>query len=292
MRLCSGTTFRGSICESGWGSVCWSLRRARRRRRRGCRSAGPRGRGRRGARGPRGDGGRPQRRAAAGADHGQRRSASDRPGDRPDAWTSSTRRACPIPDPTLVYDLNFLADIAHAATDELHAIAAEPGAGPDPERGQRIDRLTEAAAARLAEINLVVDGWNERSRDAVVEVPDDDGVLVIRSTDRLVYNGIRYVSIAPAAGRSAGTRPAPAADRPAGPRVLAAGCARARSLRGLGDRGPGRILRQLPRVQPAPRHARGAVRRGPKPGPGASLRASGGAARPADRRAAGRPCRR
>ncbi len=104
--------------------------------------------------------------------------------------------AVPIPDPTLVYDLNLLADIARAATDELRAIALEPGAGPDPERGQRIDRLTEAAAARLAEIDLVVDGWNERSRDAVVEVQDDNGVLLIRSTDRLVYNGIRYVSVA------------------------------------------------------------------------------------------------
>ncbi len=102
----------------------------------------------------------------------------------------------PIGDPTLVYDLNLLADIAHAATDELHAITAEPEAALDPERAQRIDRLTEAAANRLAEVNLVIDGWNERSRNAVVELQDDGGVLVIRSTDRLVYNGVRYVSIA------------------------------------------------------------------------------------------------
>ena len=101
----------------------------------------------------------------------------------------------PIPDPTLVYDLNLLTDIVHAATGELHAIALEPAAGPDPERGQRIDRLTEAAAARVAEVNLVVDGWKEHSRDAIVEVQDDDGVLLIRSTDRLIYDGIRYVSI-------------------------------------------------------------------------------------------------
>ncbi len=101
----------------------------------------------------------------------------------------------PIADPTLVYDLNLLADIAHAATDELHAIAAEPGAALDPERTRRIDRLTETAAARLAEVNLVIDGWSERNRNAVVEIRDDGGVLVIRSTDRLVYDGIRYVSI-------------------------------------------------------------------------------------------------
>ncbi len=102
----------------------------------------------------------------------------------------------PIADPTLVYDLNLLADITHAATDELHAIAAEPGAALDPERAERIDRLTEAAADRLAEVNLVIDGWKERSRNAVVELQDDGGVLVVRSTDRLVYNGVRYVSIA------------------------------------------------------------------------------------------------
>jgi hypothetical protein len=101
----------------------------------------------------------------------------------------------PIPDPTLVYDLNLLADIAHAATGELRAIADEPGAGLEPERARRIDRLTEAAASRLAEVNLVIDSANERSRNAVIDVQDQGGVLLIRSTDRLVYDGVRYVSI-------------------------------------------------------------------------------------------------
>ena len=101
-----------------------------------------------------------------------------------------------IADPTLVYDLNFLADVAHAATDELHAIAARPGLGLDPDRAQRVARLTDAAAARLTEINLVLDGWSERSRNTLVELEDDGGVLVVRSIDKLIYNGIRYVSIA------------------------------------------------------------------------------------------------
>ncbi len=104
--------------------------------------------------------------------------------------------AASIADPSLVYDLNFLADVAHAATDELHAITAKPDTDLDPDRARRIDRLTEAAAARLTEINLVLDGWSERSRNAMVELQDDGGVLVVRSTDRLIYNGIRYVSIA------------------------------------------------------------------------------------------------
>jgi hypothetical protein len=102
----------------------------------------------------------------------------------------------PIADPTLVYDLNLLADIAEAATAELHAIARRPGTGLDPERARGIDRLTEAAAARLAEVNLVIDSWNERSRNAVIEVEDDGGALLVRSTDRLLYDGVRYVSIA------------------------------------------------------------------------------------------------
>jgi Bacterial SH3 domain len=101
-----------------------------------------------------------------------------------------------VADPTLVYDLNFLADVAHAATDELHAIAARPGLGLDPERAQRVARLTDAAAARLNEINLVLDGWSERSRNALIKLEDDGGVLVVRSTDKLIYNGVRYVSIA------------------------------------------------------------------------------------------------
>ena len=103
----------------------------------------------------------------------------------------------PVADPTLAYDLDFLADVTHAATDELRAIAAEPGLALDPGQGERIDRLTETAAERVAEINLVIDGWNERARNAVVEVrPDDGGVLVVRSIDKLIYNGIRYVSVA------------------------------------------------------------------------------------------------
>ncbi len=85
----------------------------------------------------------------------------------------------PIADPTLAYDLNLLADIARAATDELHVIAADPAAF-DPERARGIDRLTETAAARLAEVNLVIDGWSERGRNAMVELQADDGALVIR----------------------------------------------------------------------------------------------------------------
>ena len=104
--------------------------------------------------------------------------------------------AAAVADPTLVYDLNFLADVTHAATDELHAIAARPGIGLDQDRAQRIARLTDAAAARLTEINLVLDGWSERSRNALVDLRNDDGVLVVRSTDKLIYNGVRYVSIA------------------------------------------------------------------------------------------------
>jgi hypothetical protein len=102
----------------------------------------------------------------------------------------------PVADPTLVYDLNLLADIAHAARDELHAIDTDSAATVDPERARRVDRLTEAAAGRLAEVNLVIDSWDERSRNELIDVRDDGGVLVIRSTDRRIYDGIRYVSIA------------------------------------------------------------------------------------------------
>jgi Bacterial SH3 domain len=102
----------------------------------------------------------------------------------------------PIVDPSLVYDLNLLADIARAATGELNAIGTTDAVAPDPERVARTDRLVDAASERLVEINLVIDGWTERSRNAVVELQEDDGVLVVRSTDRLVYDGVRYTSMA------------------------------------------------------------------------------------------------
>jgi hypothetical protein len=102
----------------------------------------------------------------------------------------------PIVDPSLVYDLNLLADIAKAATEELHALGAKDAAELDPERVARTDRLVDAANARLVEIDLVIDGWTERSRNAVVELQEDGGVLVVRSIDRLVYDGVRYTSVA------------------------------------------------------------------------------------------------
>ena len=87
----------------------------------------------------------------------------------------------PIIDPTLVYDLNLLADIARAATDELQAIGAPDDRALDADRVARIDALTDAAAARLVEVNLVIDGWTERGRNAVVELEEDGGAVVVRS---------------------------------------------------------------------------------------------------------------
>jgi hypothetical protein len=103
--------------------------------------------------------------------------------------------AVPIVDPTLVYDLNLLADIAEAATGELQAAASAKGATLAADRTERLDALTDAASSRLVEVNLVIDGWTERGRNAVVELTEVGGELVLRSTDRLIYNGVRYTSI-------------------------------------------------------------------------------------------------
>lgn len=99
----------------------------------------------------------------------------------------------PIVDPTLVYDLNLLTDVVMATTAELQS--ADPDGGLAADRAESIDALADAAAARVVEINLVIDGWTERARNAVVELAEVDGELVVRSTDRLIYNGVRYTSI-------------------------------------------------------------------------------------------------
>jgi Bacterial SH3 domain len=101
----------------------------------------------------------------------------------------------PIVDPTLVYDLNLLADIAQAATSELRAAARESGASVPAERIETVGALADAAAARLLEVDLVIDGWAERGRGAVVELTEVDGELVLRTTDRLIYDAVRYASI-------------------------------------------------------------------------------------------------
>ncbi len=41
----------------------------------------------------------------------------------------------------------------------------------------------------------MIDGWTERGRNAMVEIEEDAGTVVVRSTDRLICNGMRFVSI-------------------------------------------------------------------------------------------------
>lgn len=102
----------------------------------------------------------------------------------------------PILDPTLVYDLNLLADIARAATRELRLIGQQGIGALDGARAARIDRLADAVQSRLIEIELVIASWTERNRNAVVEIQYQDGAIVVRSVDKFVYNAVRYTSIA------------------------------------------------------------------------------------------------
>ena len=133
----------------------------------------------------------------------------------------------------------------------------------------------------------MIDGWTERSRNAVVELAEEDGALVLRSTDRLVYRRHPLHQHRPASGRPAGGRPAAVADERGAGRFAdpAAGDAGAVVA---GDRGADRVLRRLRRVQRPSGDPGGAVRRGPLATAGAPLRAAGRAARPPGRGPAGR----
>jgi hypothetical protein len=102
----------------------------------------------------------------------------------------------PMIDPSLVYDLAFLSDVARAVTDALTVNPSQISNQSGRDREPRVERLAAAAAERLAKINLTIDRWIERNRDAVIEVQADAGAIRVRSIDRRLYDGVRYGAIA------------------------------------------------------------------------------------------------
>lgn len=101
----------------------------------------------------------------------------------------------PVVDPELAHDLSFLADVARTTAGELqHAATVDGGRAGDPLLG-RIAPLLGAADARLGHIEARLDRWIERTEGAVVEIESERGVLVVRSTDRMVHGAVRYVSL-------------------------------------------------------------------------------------------------
>jgi hypothetical protein len=102
----------------------------------------------------------------------------------------------PMIDPSLVYDLAFLSDVARAVTDALTVGPSQISSQSGRDREPRIERLAAAAAERLAKINLAIDRWIERNRNAVIDVQADAGAIRVTSIDRRLYDGVRYGAVA------------------------------------------------------------------------------------------------
>ncbi len=102
----------------------------------------------------------------------------------------------PMIDSSLVYDLAFLSDVARAVTDALTVSPSQISNQSGRDREPHIERLAAAAAERLAKINLAIDRWIERNRDAVIDVQADAGAIRVTSIDRRLYDGVRYGAIA------------------------------------------------------------------------------------------------
>lgn len=92
----------------------------------------------------------------------------------------------------LLHGLAMLADIENSVTAELGRFA---GRGSAERQEAQLARLFGAADEQLSRIGRELDAWSERARQAVLELDDASGSIVIRSIDRTVHDGIRFIAV-------------------------------------------------------------------------------------------------
>jgi hypothetical protein len=98
-------------------------------------------------------------------------------------------------DPALAHDLDYLRDVVLATTSVLTAAGeGRPGsAGP---LVSEVERLSDAAAVRLEQIEATLGEYRLRVQGSVIEVEPGPDVVVVRSIDRWLYDGVRYGGVA------------------------------------------------------------------------------------------------
>jgi hypothetical protein len=105
------------------------------------------------------------------------------------------QQSSPIVNHAIEHDLQFVADIVAAVTEELVQLGAQDSGELDPDRAAQLDRLAATAAVRLDQINRMLDRWMATTSNVVITVHDERGERVVTSIHRSVYDGIRYTSI-------------------------------------------------------------------------------------------------
>jgi hypothetical protein len=101
----------------------------------------------------------------------------------------------PVAEPGLSHDLDYLRDIVLATTTVVEA-ASESSPGAVAPLAGEVERLSDAAAARLERIEATLADWRLRTQGAVIEVEAGPEVVVVRSIDRWLYDAVRYGGVA------------------------------------------------------------------------------------------------
>jgi len=104
----------------------------------------------------------------------------------------------PIVDPELAQDLTYLADIVGAINNELLATrqAESDRNAASTEVAGRVHALVSAAGPRIDAVERAIDRWTETTATSVVETSARADAVVINSTDRLLYDFVRYSAVA------------------------------------------------------------------------------------------------
>jgi hypothetical protein len=100
-----------------------------------------------------------------------------------------------VAEPGLSHDLDYLRDVVLATTEALEAAAGSSAAAVAPLAGE-VERLSDAAAARLERIEATLADWQQRAQRAVIQVDAGPEVVVVRSIDRWLYDAVRYGGVA------------------------------------------------------------------------------------------------
>jgi hypothetical protein len=100
-----------------------------------------------------------------------------------------------VAEPGLSHDLDYLRDVVLATTEALEAAAGTSAAAVAPLVGE-VERLSDAAAARLERIEATLADWQQRAQGAVIQVDAGPEVVVVRSIDRWLYDAVRYGGVA------------------------------------------------------------------------------------------------
>lgn len=104
----------------------------------------------------------------------------------------------PVVGSELARDVTYLADVVGAINDEL--LGARQGQGGDTEGStepvSRVRALVGAAGPRIDAVEAAIDRWTETAATSVVEMSARPDAVVISSTDRLLYDVVRYSAMA------------------------------------------------------------------------------------------------